>query len=131
MTMSSSVGSFSLYDDDDWGSLFPPPWNGFMSLGPDNRPFTLSLYHQLHCLDAIRVGFVLNGTHAAAHVEHCLNYLRQVILCHADTTVEPGHWMETKTGVDPASDGLGVVHTCKDWKEVNRFVEAHPVKLPG
>ena len=41
-----------------------------MSLVPDNRPFTITPYHQLHCLDAIRVSFVLNGSDAAAHVEH-------------------------------------------------------------
>ena len=79
---------------------------------------------------ALGVGFVLNGTHAAGHVEHCLNYLRQVILCHADTTVEPAHCMESDVGVEPASNGIGVVHTCKDWKAVNNFVQANPVKLP-
>lgn len=130
MTMSSSVGSFSLTDDDDWGSLFPRVWKGFMSLGPDNRPFTMSIYHQLHCLDAIRVNFVVNGTHAAAHVEHCLNYLRQAILCHADNTIEPAIWMETETSVEPASDGLGVVHTCRDWRALNEFAETHPVIIP-
>lgn len=110
--------------------MFPQPWNGFMSLGPNNRPFTVSLYHQLHCLDTIRVEFVLNGSHAVEHVEHCLRYLRQVILCHADTTMEAAYWLEDEEGVEPASHGYGVVHTCNDWDAVKSFVEAHPVILP-
>ena len=114
--METGAPKFSLYSDDDWGSIFPKPWYGFMSLGPDNRPFTLSLYHQLHCLDAIRVSFVLNGSDAAWHVEHCLRYLRQVILCHADNTVEPAEWETLDDGrVVPSSTGIGVVHSCKDW----------------
>ncbi|KAH8091354.1 hypothetical protein BXZ70DRAFT_1011168 [Cristinia sonorae] len=123
--------SFSLYSDDDWGTIFPKPWSGFMSLGPDNQPYTLTLYHQLHCLDAIRVSFVVNGTGSGEHVEHCLRYLKQTLLCNADTTLEPAHWLRnTAGGRVPASNGVGVVHECKGWEALRRIVEDNPVIIP-
>jgi len=129
--MQMGAPAFSLYSDDDWFSLFPEGWYGFMSLGPDNRPFSLSLYHQLHCLDAIRTSFILNGTDAALHVEHCLRYLKVSLLCLADTTLEPASWVKDDEGYDlPATNGMGVIHQCKDWGALKELVEAHPVIMP-
>ncbi|GBE89059.1 hypothetical protein SCP_1500610 [Sparassis crispa] len=48
---------YGLTADDDWGTIFPNG-NGWVRLGPDGRAFAVSMYHQLHCLDAIRVAMV-------------------------------------------------------------------------
>ncbi|TFK83073.1 hypothetical protein K466DRAFT_275261 [Polyporus arcularius HHB13444] len=90
LVLANGAPHFSLYADDDWGTLFPES-DGFTDLGPKNRTFLISFVHQLHCLDVFRVGFVTNRTGFAHHVEHCLRYMRQAVLCYADTTLEVDH----------------------------------------
>lgn len=56
-------------------------------------------------------------------MHHCINYLRQLILCQPDLTLEPQsyflHDQLHKQGVD----GLGVTHTCRDWTQVYAALE--------
>ncbi len=76
-------------------------------------PHGLTVYHQLHCLvrhsiptarrllanqmqDAIRHGYwaaidKVEPDHKAepGHIRHCIDYLRQSIMCNADTNLEP------------------------------------------
>lgn len=60
----------------------------------------------------------------AGHVGHCVEYLRQSIMCAADTALE-------KATVDPTTgkpqhgvDGWGVQHVCRDFGEVVKWSEA-------
>ncbi|KAH7930155.1 hypothetical protein BV22DRAFT_1001130 [Leucogyrophana mollusca] len=126
LALESGEDHFSLNDDDEWGTLFPS--DGFISLGPNNRTFLLSVYHQFHCLDIIRVGYVVNGTHAAEHIQHCLRYLRQAVLCHSDTTLEvdiPQRSPEDGKLVHTAN-GVGSVHRCRDWTMLRQYMLDHP-----
>ncbi|EMD39637.1 hypothetical protein CERSUDRAFT_111944 [Gelatoporia subvermispora B] len=124
LVLESGDDHFSLYDDEEWGTLFPS--EGFTDLGPRNRTFLLSMIHQMHCLDVIRVGFVTNRTGAAHHIEHCLRYLRQMVLCYADTTLEDdmpaildGKW-------EHGSSGVGSVHRCRDWTVLRKYLLEYP-----
>lgn len=118
---------WGLLDDDQWGSLFET--DGFSKVGPNERTFQISMMHQLHCLDVIRVGFVTNRTGFAHHIEHCLRYLRQSVLCCADTTLE-----EDEPQLDPdgnwvhAASGDNMVHECRDWTVVRRYMNEHPAE---
>lgn len=40
---------YGLWEDKEWESLFPRG-NGWVTLGPNDEMFVLSMYHQLHCL---------------------------------------------------------------------------------
>ncbi|KAH9899235.1 hypothetical protein C8Q73DRAFT_638317 [Cubamyces lactineus] len=113
---------FSMYADDEWGTIFPPN-DGFVPVGPAhlNRTFHLSIVHQLHCLDVFRVaaGF-------AHHVEHCLRFMRQTVLCQADTTLDDAG-VELKDGRwEYYSTGYGAVHRCRDWTALRRYLTEHP-----
>ena len=127
MAFDFATTNFSLYADDEWDTQYPDS-DGFTDLGPNNRTFTVSMIHQIHCLDVFRVGFVTNRTHMAEHIEHCLRYMRLVVLCHGDTTLEEaepgfrnGKWVYvTSTG------GLGAVHRCKDWTAIRQYLDEHP-----
>ncbi|KAJ3003733.1 hypothetical protein NUW54_g5155 [Trametes sanguinea] len=147
LVLSSDASHFSLYADDDWGSLFPLS-DGFSTLHPavlhphphqqqapnspsNGRTFLISMVHQLHCLDVLRVAFVANRTGAPQHVAHCLRYLRQAVLCHADATLEPdepgvrdGRW-------EHAASGVGAVHRCRDWTALRRYLDEHPAEPVG
>ncbi|KAL2257171.1 hypothetical protein VTK26DRAFT_563 [Humicola hyalothermophila] len=69
------------------------------------------------------------------HVDHCIRYLRQALLCCGDTTLE---------GMNPAydeaaafdaldrdfvavSDGTGMVHACKDHERIREWAEGRRV----
>lgn len=52
----------------------------------------------------------------ADHMAHCFDYLRQSILCSADTTLE---------GYSDLGGGFGVTHQCKDYDEVLEWANEH------
>jgi hypothetical protein len=77
------------------------------------------MYHQMHCLQRIRSAIVQGDP--GHHTRHCLNLLRQTVLCASDTTLDP---MNTEKG----TDGLGIVHVCRDWQKVYDFVEENQLR---
>ncbi|KAI0062553.1 hypothetical protein BV25DRAFT_643907 [Artomyces pyxidatus] len=118
--------------DAEFQSIYPGRSRGFVRLGPNKRFFGLSVYHQIHCLDSLRLAILGIRPHdehrlgesgtahwEMDHVHHCLNYLRQTILCASDLTLEP----EVVEGSNDAEEGLGVTHVCRDWSTVHRYVE--------
>ncbi|KAI0938678.1 hypothetical protein AcV5_000302 [Taiwanofungus camphoratus] len=144
-----STQRYGLTADDDWMSIFPKG-NGWIRLGLEGRPFALSMYHQLHCLDAIRVAMTearsathsggnrpANPNHSAGedafeHANHCFNYLRQMLLCTSDLTLESSEVLKRPDGVlDSGASGLGMTHKCKDWTQVRSILEDNYEKWKG
>ncbi|KAK5657370.1 hypothetical protein OQA88_2940 [Cercophora sp. LCS_1] len=80
--------------------------------------YMMSVFHQLHCLSYIvehfQTGFggVELTKEIAHHSAHCFDYLRQSIMCAADTNLEG----KTETG-----PGWGSKHTCKDYDAVVKW----------
>ncbi|KAI0292632.1 hypothetical protein B0F90DRAFT_1736757 [Multifurca ochricompacta] len=126
MQLDSAEDHFSLLDDDEWGTQLPA--DGFTDLGPSQRPFLLAMIHQMHCLDVIRVGFVTNRTGSAQHITHCLRYLRQTILCKADTTLEETMFEYMGDGWHAGASGVGMIHRCRDWTAVWKYLREYPSK---
>ncbi|KAF8573441.1 hypothetical protein K439DRAFT_1665806 [Ramaria rubella] len=105
----------------EWAGLIPPG-NGIIRLGLSYRPFTISLFHQLQCLDIIRVAIVARATdpthQGPEDVErHCMNYLREMVLCRSDLRLENVRGISLHS-VQPTS-----MHTCRDWEDVYREAE--------
>lgn len=50
-------------------------------------PYTVALFHQLECLDVISRAY-RTKSYPGELERHCLNYLRQSILCIADNRLE-------------------------------------------
>ncbi len=95
---------------------------------PDGT-FTTSVTHQLHCLHAIvRVVAAYESDQldklpmeGAWHLAHCFDYLRQTIMCSADTALEG-----QQTTFPPefkGSDGWDAKHVCKDYTQVMAYLE--------
>ncbi|KAK0201391.1 hypothetical protein DFS33DRAFT_1276289 [Desarmillaria ectypa] len=57
-----------------------PPGGGIVHLGPNQRPFSISMFHQLRCLNIVR-GELMDSQKVVDSqlLQHC--YLRQMILC--------------------------------------------------
>ncbi|KAL5523281.1 hypothetical protein ACEPAF_1548 [Sanghuangporus sanghuang] len=100
--------------DQEWGMLLPEP-AVLVRLGPHYRPFAISMLHSLHCLDKLRhsIQEVPRTQIGRIHVEHCANYIRESILCAADTTLEPASKGEIET-----DDSQAVTRKCRDWTAV-------------
>ncbi|KAI0371475.1 hypothetical protein BV20DRAFT_965212 [Pilatotrama ljubarskyi] len=99
---------------EEWAANSPKGYS-FVRLGPEHRPYQLSMFHQLHCLRVMRG--VLAGDRRPTtpeHYSHCLVYLRQLILCNPDLTLEPADVMQHD--YDVKQDGS--VHVCHDWRPV-------------
>ena len=103
----------------------------------------LSVTHQLHCLvstypaacrffdhklladvlqNLIRIGLheALNGdSEQVGHAQHCIEYLRQNIICAADTTLEP-----IKPEINGV-DGFGNNHNCRNYTAVKEWAELY------
>jgi hypothetical protein len=52
------------------------------------------------------------------HNAHCLDYIRQLIICHADMTLEPRAAYPASNGNPYHIDGYGTAHTCKNHVSV-------------
>jgi hypothetical protein len=109
---------YQLDNDSEWESIFPRS-GGFVHLGAEETPYGLSMFHQLHCLDMIRTSLLsVSASQNSSlpfpiHTKHCLGYLRQMVLCAADTHLEPVIPYLPKKAVN--SFGL---HRCRDWQAV-------------
>ncbi|KAG1823594.1 uncharacterized protein BJ212DRAFT_1262039 [Suillus subaureus] len=120
LTFNSSehYGTSDIMAWSDWKSLDHfPRGQGFVRLGPNGRLFGVSMFHQIHCLQMIRLALI-NGPNG--HSGHCLNILRQAILCNSDITLDP--LFTDPDGSMTATDGLGVTHFCRDWSQVYAYV---------
>ncbi|KAJ7127869.1 hypothetical protein C8R44DRAFT_100121 [Mycena epipterygia] len=121
MVFEAPDSQYPLDDDRIWASIVPPK-RGFLRLGPDGTPFSLALYHQLHCVNGIRFAYVASRdglfktekmrAESFGHVNHCFDVLRQSLMCKADTTLVP-------VG---ASNETSVTRRCRDWTQVRDFV---------
>ncbi|KAF9479332.1 hypothetical protein BDN70DRAFT_984122, partial [Pholiota conissans] len=90
----------------------PPSGSGAFVLPEDHRAVFIATFHQYHCIETFAKELVdTNKTHWD-HLRHCLNFLRQIILCRPDLTLEEGDFAER----DFTRDRLGAIHTCRNWE---------------
>lgn len=95
----------------EWSTTEPFP-TGSVRFGPENRHFYVSALHQFHCLRIMRT--MLEGPQeiwSDEHMHHCLNYLRQMILCNPDLTLEPADVLQR----DFDNQRFGSLHICRDY----------------
>ncbi|PIA92547.1 hypothetical protein CB0940_04093 [Cercospora beticola] len=119
-----------------WNRLSPPgegvielPNEATVGLPPSKpstkRPLThtvygVSVFHQLHCVNLLRLNMYpeefswtltdKTPEEIRMHRDHCIDYLRQAIMCNADVTFEP--W--TKHGIN----GMDAIHQCRDYNKI-------------
>ncbi|KAF2865105.1 hypothetical protein BDV95DRAFT_612893 [Massariosphaeria phaeospora] len=108
--------------------------------------YCVSVFHQLHCLNMLRQAYYggedepgapeggvsplsgdfyhhpsenRNGMHAGGHAKHCFDYLRQALLCVADSTLEERS--DKTSGVK----GVGTTRQCRDFEALKAWTENH------
>ncbi|KAK8105486.1 hypothetical protein PG999_008845 [Apiospora kogelbergensis] len=109
--LSSGSRGYVVIKDADRFDL-PDPYTVAIDRDNEGPGYMMSAFHQLHCLsylaEHLQQGYAgINLTEKVAHhTAHCFNYLRQGIMCSADTTLE---------GKTEAGPGEGSEHECVDY----------------
>jgi len=114
--------------------------------------FALDVFHNLHCLNAVRKeldkdyygahnhGHIGRADHASHeshsavdaaqrdHIDHCLNHIRQALQCRPDFSPAA---MSVFTDTDGSEFFLGNAkrHSCYDWNSVMAWAEAREAEL--
>ncbi|KAK8122647.1 hypothetical protein PG984_011317 [Apiospora sp. TS-2023a] len=111
----------------------PPSW-GF----PPDKPKLMGIeaFHLLHCLNAVRKGLVTTydyywGSRGygfappavfARHLSHCVDVLRQHLMCHADLEPFVFNW---RVGQEKPYADFAVRKTCVDFEYLLEWSETH------
>ncbi|GJJ06890.1 hypothetical protein Clacol_001086 [Clathrus columnatus] len=82
-------------------------------------PYTVALFHQLKCLDIISQAYRIQS-YPGELERHCLNYLRQSVLCIADNRLE-----SVRSPVGPRIVSFSSDYICKDWSAVYDAAEVN------
>ncbi|KAJ7732828.1 hypothetical protein B0H16DRAFT_1580446 [Mycena metata] len=105
------------------------------SAGSDTYLVSLTVFHNLHCLNMIRkslwperysqahrydVVHGIGGDYIFDHLDHCVNSLRLALTCAADITPHIWRWNEKS---QQSTGRSNVVHTCKNWDAIHEWAE--------
>lgn len=94
-------------------------------------PLSVEGFHQLHCLNMLRLALFTNhefyadvkafrpGQPVQEHLDHCVDMIRERLMCTMDTTLEPWLWRGRKG--DAVADSQRV-HVCRDFEGIRRWV---------
>ncbi|KAF2233662.1 hypothetical protein EV356DRAFT_468244 [Viridothelium virens] len=96
----------------------PFPWDTDMSI------YLVEGYHNLHCLKNIHRSLVefrngLNQSRSWPHITHCVDALRQDIMCNADDT--PRYSTQSKG----KATGIGQYRRCRNWAKLEAWTKQH------
>ncbi|EED80180.1 predicted protein, partial [Postia placenta Mad-698-R] len=118
--LSTEVGA------DEFAKLLPPGGHvvyiGSIIVDEDgqhevvSRPYTVTLFHQLKCLDVIRHELVNVSGPVSSLTRHCMNYLRQSILCRPNLCLE-----SAKNAGGTAARTYNAI--CRDWTSIYEEAE--------
>ncbi|KAF2112271.1 hypothetical protein BDV96DRAFT_459257, partial [Lophiotrema nucula] len=103
-----------------------------VELEPDNGGSgymaSLEMFHQLHCLNYLRKWTYIdyykridhfwregNKFHQREHADHCIDMLRQVLMCTSDTSLVVSHWTKRTETPTPY---FSTAHKCRDAEQV-------------
>lgn len=109
----------------EWKAMIPGG-DGIIHLGAHHQPYGISMFHQLRCLDIIRDETVRDrsaGDNISELGRHCLNYIRQMVICRGDLELESFQFASHKNPID-----LFGVYECKDWEGVYTLVKKNQEK---
>ncbi|KZV71937.1 hypothetical protein PENSPDRAFT_684128 [Peniophora sp. CONT] len=99
---------------EEWQRLLPDSGH---TVRIDDEIYTVTLFHQLKCLDLIREQYAAGPVPTAPPIiRHCMNYLRQTLLCHPNLSLEKG--VTAHASVETRYDVA-----CRDWTKVYSTVD--------
>ncbi|TGO30050.1 hypothetical protein BPAE_0008g00420 [Botrytis paeoniae] len=103
----------------------------------DKYVATFDVVHKLHCLNLIRQSFYpdrypdYQGFHGhtsmevQAHREHCIEQIRQSLMCSGDLSILTYNWVKGERMPKP---NFKTVHTCQNWDHVVGWARENSVE---
>jgi len=117
----------------DWSAQFPP------EVGGGYIAATIGA-HQVHCLHYIWQDHYLTYYPKEQeekkqrvpelyelHYEHCVDYIRQSLMCQFDTGIIPYNWVLDHQNPTP---NASTHHKCVDWDALQVWLEERVVEMP-
>lgn len=103
-----------------------------MGFGNDAYFGRLDVFHQLHCLNAVRKAAYYDHYHPGEprsavfkpHINHCIHMMLQNILCTASTDIVTFQFRENQEGVYSDFD---MNHKCRDFKAIKEWAVENAV----
>ncbi|KAF9885961.1 hypothetical protein FE257_012136 [Aspergillus nanangensis] len=101
------------------------------------------VFHQLHCLNLIRQhsykeyyevdgrrppGLTDSQATLRHHLDHCIDILRQNIMCYGDTSVITHNWVQ---GFQFPYPNFNTKHKCRNFDKIVEWEKNHQIKDPG
>ncbi|KAF4625988.1 hypothetical protein G7Y89_g12180 [Cudoniella acicularis] len=103
----------------------------------DEYILTLDVFHQMHCLDVVRMALYRDRYDKHfynpdgsvdyckwLHIDHCVDQVRQAIMCAADVSVVYFEWSDVVQGMRPRVDNS---HTCRDYSKILQWAKERHV----
>lgn len=100
---------------------------------------SVEVIHHLHCLDMVRraswgerdnsTSHEVHDSEAfwRIHLDHCIEMLRQIIMCRGDVTMFTYDWVK---GVEDPFPNFNTPHQCRNFDKVLDWVDEHRVFAP-
>ncbi|XXH01579.1 hypothetical protein Hte_007939 [Hypoxylon texense] len=95
----------------------------------------MDVSHQLHCVKYLRQWVYRDHYHPEVgseemphlllHIDHCLDLIRQALMCRADTSLMTFHWAAGRR--EPMLKLVSPEHVCVDWKDLMEKVKSRRV----
>ncbi|KAK1749454.1 hypothetical protein QBC47DRAFT_311918, partial [Echria macrotheca] len=103
--------------------------------GEEGYAVLLEVFHQLHCLNSIRLGYYQNSTGGhgivkgfespGGHSDHCFSYLAQTLMCHADVGVMTTTWHEQ---AQVFTADFNVTKQCRNFDAIQKWARGRKAK---
>ncbi|KAF7345933.1 hypothetical protein MVEN_01615600 [Mycena venus] len=102
---------------------------------PGHYVVELEVFHNLHCLDRMRMALdpdyypdyrmSISNTSSTSlknrkHVLHCLDWIRQALMCNADTSVVVWQWDESRNTTRVKGN---IAHTCRNFEKLQDWAK--------
>ena len=90
---------------------------------------TLDVFHTLHCVNKIRKSYYSDYYHdpnpipdQQEHFDHCIDLIRQVVMCHGDISLHTYEWKDDYRWPWPS---MRTEHQCRDWNKLMDWSREH------
>ncbi|KAI1184162.1 hypothetical protein F5B17DRAFT_413218 [Nemania serpens] len=124
--------------DGSMAKLLPEETERLPTVGrEDEYAVTLDVFHQMHCLDIVRMALYRDRYDKHfykpdgsvdyckwLHVDHCLDQVRQALICSADVSVVYFDWSDVVEGLRPRVDNK---HTCRNYSKILDWAKSRHV----
>ncbi|KAI1130220.1 hypothetical protein F5Y10DRAFT_276213 [Nemania abortiva] len=88
----------------------------------------LGVYHHLHCLNNLRR--INTGPFSKKHSNHCIDAIRQSLMCHANTETHTGIWVHDPDIPHASALGSHAITTCVSWESLDNWARERAL-VPG